>query len=464
MPTSRYIFADLDALNQDVCKYMRAHSTDFSDAELTKHFPISAHKLTKFLSDGANEYFNGSYYYLKLKDVEAFRAAGWEMRPKSASKYRTLGHLPKPNGDAKEAKTLVLVAGKLAGSVLLGVDKYFEAGWSVQCYCFRDRDSKVFDRLMLEHPTQFKCIYLNNSVRTLIKEISGDYEMMFTARDVPREAAVKSTPMNYKLSDLYEYIHELQVKVLAMEADSEAQRTKQHDDLHLQLQQQQAEFAYLLSKQDEDLQKGLREHRKTATVLRKQHEQVIEERVKVSANEVATALANLGELSERVKHDVAEYQRARLDEELARWRRDNLVNNTNVDGQDESDNSSLFDAVDFVLKQNGVHTGIKNWKAALVVLVIHKITAWLSSASFGTDLSHGQILFLDVTTAEVDQKLIPRRSRQYSQEELALPFPLDPYKLTELLSSPGGEMKVFRGTYYNLSMRDVISFRAADWD
>lgn len=129
----------------------------------------------------------------------------------------------------------MLVAGKLAGSVLLGVDKYFEAGWRVHCYCFRDRDSKVFDRLMLEHPTQFKCFYLNTSARNLIKEISGDYEMMFTARDTRAVDAVKSIPMKYKISDLYEYIHELQVKVLEMETDSEAQRTKQHDALHSKL-------------------------------------------------------------------------------------------------------------------------------------------------------------------------------------------------------------------------------------
>ncbi|OWY96478.1 hypothetical protein PHMEG_00033245, partial [Phytophthora megakarya] len=180
-----YIFADLDALNQDMCKYMRAHSKEFSDAELTKHFPISAYKLTKFLShpDKATKYFQGSYYYLKLKDVEAFRAVGWEMRPKSASKYRTLGHLPKPGEHENKAKTLVLVAGKLAGSVLHGVDKYFEAGWCVHCYCFRDRDAKVYDRLVSEYPSQFKCVYLNNSVRNLVKEISGDYDMMFTARD-----------------------------------------------------------------------------------------------------------------------------------------------------------------------------------------------------------------------------------------------------------------------------------------
>ncbi|ETN15874.1 hypothetical protein PPTG_06150 [Phytophthora nicotianae INRA-310] len=385
MPT-RYIYADLDALNQDVCKYMRAHAKDFSDAELTKHFPISAYKLTKCLSSDESTYFNGSYYYLKLKDVEAFRAVGWTMRPKSASKYRTLGHLPKPKRNPDNTETLVLVAGKLAGSILLGVDKYFEAGWSVHCYCFRDRDSKVFDRLVLEHPTQFKCIYLNNSVRNLIKDISGDYEMMFTARDTPRDEVVKSIPANYKISDLYEYIHELQVKILAMEADSEAQRTKQHDDLHYKLQQQQEAFAYQLSKHDEDFQERLREHHKAATFHRKQHEKVIEERVEICTNEVATALSNLGELSERVKHDVEEYQRARLDEELAHWRRDNLVSNTNVDDQDKADHSSLLDAVDFVLKQNGVHTGLKNWKAALVVLVIHKITAWLSSASLGTDL------------------------------------------------------------------------------
>ncbi|KAL3664823.1 hypothetical protein V7S43_010003 [Phytophthora oleae] len=397
MPSARYIFADLDALNQDVCKYMRAHKQEFSDAELTKHFPISAHKLTKFLSrpNEAVKYFHGSYYYLKLKDVEAFRAAGWEMRPKSESKYRTLGNLPKPKrnleGDDTEAKTLVLVAGKLAGTVLLGVDKYFEAGWCVHCYCFRDRASEAFDRLALEHAAHFKCIYLNDSVRSLVKEISGDYEMMFTARDTvpPVGDKTKSIPMTYKLSSLYEYIHELQMKVLAMETDSEAQRTQQHDDLHHQLQQQQEAFAYQLSKQDEDFQKRLREHRKAATFLRKHHEQVIEEKVTVCTKEVESALSSLGELSERVKHDVEEYQRDRLDEELAHWRRSmvgNVENNASPSDQDKPDYSTLQDVIDFALKQNGVATGIKNWRTAIAVLVIHKITAWLSSASIGTDL------------------------------------------------------------------------------
>ncbi|KAK1946703.1 hypothetical protein P3T76_002255 [Phytophthora citrophthora] len=399
MLSTRYIFADLDALNQDVCKYMKAHKNEFSDAELTKHFPISAHKLTKFLShsDEAVKHFHGSYYYLKLKDVEAFRTAGWEMRPKSESKYRTLGNLPRPKRNLDEedtygAKTLVLVAGKLAGSVLLGVEKYFEAGWCVHCYCFRDRDSETFDRLALEHATHFKCIYLNDSVRSLVKEISGDYDMMFTARDTVPVGETKSIPMTYKLSSLYEYIHELQMKVLAMETDSEAQRTRQHDNLHRQLQQQQEAFAYQLSKQDEDFQKRLKEHRKTATSLRKHHEQVIEEKVNICTKEVESALSSLGELSERVKHDVEEYQRGRLDEELALWRRNMLVNTSKVESkssvssQEKSDYSTLLDAIDLALKQNGVATGTKNWRTVLAVLVIHKITAWLSSASIGTDL------------------------------------------------------------------------------
>lgn len=392
MPPTRYIFADLDALNQDVCKYMRANKKEFSDAELTKRFPISAYKLTKFLSysDEAVKYFNGSYFYLKLKDVEAFRAVGWEMRPKSESKYRTLGNLPKPKRILEDDKTLVLVAGKLAGSVLLGVEKYFEAGWCVHCYCFRDRHSETFDRLALEHATHFKCIYLNDSVRSLVKEISGDNDMMFTARDtVPDGDTSKSIPMTYKLSSLYEYIHELQMKVLAMEADSEAQRTQQHDNLHRQLQQQQEAFAYQLSKHDEDFQKRLKEHRKVATSLRKHHQQVIEERVSVCTKEVKSALSSLGELSERVKHDVEKYQRDRLDEELALWRRNMAVDTGKVESkssEDKTDYSTLLDAIDFALKQNGAATGIKNWRAALAVLVIHKITAWLSSANIGTDL------------------------------------------------------------------------------
>eukprot|EP00644_Phytophthora_capsici_P011340 jgi/Phyca11/7342/fgenesh1_pm.PHYCAscaffold_18_\ len=361
MPPTRYIFADLDALNQDVCKYMRANKKEFSDAELTKRFPISAYKLTKFLSYSDEAYFNGSYFYLKLKDVEAFRAVGWEMRPKSESKYRTLGNLPKPKRILEDdgAKTLVLVAGKLAGSVLLGVEKYFEAGW----------------------------------FRSLVKEISGDNDMMFTARDtVPDGDTSKSIPMTYKLSSLYEYIHELQMKVLAMEADSEAQRTQQHDNLHRQLQQQQEAFAYQLSKHDEDFQKRLKEHRKVATSLRKHHQQVIEERVSVCTKEIKSALSSLGELSERVKHDVEKYQRDRLDEELALWRRNMAVDTgkveskSSVNSQDKTDYSTLLDAIDFALKQNGVATGIKNWRAALAVLVIHKITAWLSSANIGTDL------------------------------------------------------------------------------
>ncbi|KAF4150619.1 hypothetical protein GN958_ATG00149 [Phytophthora infestans] len=189
--------------------------------------------------------------------------------------------------------------------------------------------------------------------------------------------------MKYKISDLYEYIHELQVKVLEMETDSEAQRTKQHDTLHSKLQRQQEAFAYQLSKHDEEFQKHLKEYQKTATIHRKQHEQVIEERVKSCTNEVESALSNLGELSERVKQDVEEYQRARLDEELAHWRRDNV---TNSNGQGTLDQSSLLDAIDFVFKENGVPSGIKNWKAAVMVLVLHKITAWLSSASFGADV------------------------------------------------------------------------------
>ncbi|KAG7381812.1 hypothetical protein PHYPSEUDO_005639 [Phytophthora pseudosyringae] len=499
MPPTRYIFADLDALNQDVCKYMRAHSNEFSDAELTKHFPISAHKLTKLLSrpDDATKYLHGSYYYLKFKDVEAFRAAGWAMRPKSESKYRTLGHLPKPkrnpegDGEQDESKTLVLVAGKLAGSVLFGVDKYFEAGWCVQCYCFRDSDSKMYDRLASEHPDHFKCIYLNNSVRSLIKEISGDYEMMFTARDAPRTVmvgdATKSDPTNHKLSSLYEHIHELQVKVLAMEADSEAQRTKEHDDVHHQLQRQQEAFAHQLRQQDEDFQKRLREHRKTATFLRKHHEQVVEERVKVCADEVATALSNLGELSERVKQDVDEYQRARLEEELARWRRDAVSDFTgkpSSSGQEDKEvHSTLLDAVDFVLKQNGVQTGIKNWKVALAVLAIHKITAWLSSDSFVSrlvpvprelfDSNHFpfrnnavkplRLADLDALNEDVRAHMEACR-RQFPRDVLARQFPLDPFKLTELLSSPSGEMKVFRGTYYKLAVGDVNDFRDAGWD
>ncbi|KAJ8554603.1 hypothetical protein ON010_g9880 [Phytophthora cinnamomi] len=333
MPSTRYIYADLDALNQDVCAYMRAHSKEFSHAELSKYSPISAYKLTELLSHpaGATKYFNGSYYYLKLKDVEAFRAAGWDMRPKSASKHRTLGHLPKPKrgDDADESKTLVLVAGKLAASVVHGVDKYFEAGWRVQCYCFRDRDSKVYDRLAAEHPSHFQCTYLDNSVRSLIKEISGDYEMMFTARTASHELpggdtlkASPGDPPSNNFTSLYEHIHELQEKVLAMEADSENRRTRQHDEMLYQLQQQKEAFEYQLSKQDDEFQKRLREHRKATTFLRKRHEQLVDERVGVCSNELAAALSNLGELSERVKHDVCEYQRARLDEELTRWRQE----------------------------------------------------------------------------------------------------------------------------------------------
>lgn len=400
MPSTRYIYADLDALNQDVCAYMRSHSKEFSYAELSKHSPISAHKLTELLSHpaGMTKYFHGSYYHLKLKDVEAFRAVGWDMRPKSASKHRTLGHLPKPkrDDDMEEFKTLVLVAGKVAGSVLHGVDKYFDAGWRVHCYCLRDRDAKVYDRLAAEYPSYFQCTYLDNSVKSLIKEISGDYEMMVTARaassvDTRELHALKTSsgdaPLD--LSSLYEHIHELQEKVFAMEVDSENQRNRQHDEIILQLQQQKEAFEYQLSKHEKEFQSRLKEHRKTSSSLRKRHEELVEKRMEVCSSEVAAVLSNIEELPERVRQDVYKYQRTRLDNELARWRQETATNNAHIltdNDQDYRVNSTLLDAVDVLLKQNGVQTGIKKWRAALVVLLIHKVTAWLSTASYGMNL------------------------------------------------------------------------------
>ncbi|GMF20431.1 unnamed protein product [Phytophthora lilii] len=409
MPATRYIFADLDTLNQDVCTYMRAHSKEFSEAELAKHSPISAQKLTELLSrsDGATKYFHGSYYYLKLKDVEAFRAAGWDMRPKSESKYRTLGHLPKPKHtpegeNSKDTlKTLVLVAGKLAASVLHRVKTYFDAGWCVHCYCFKDRDDKVYERLASENPSRFQCIYLDDSVRKLLKEMAADKDTLLTTRDLPRTDyrrhpalgdMVKvpgSSTSNHKLAMLYQHIHALQSKVLEMETESAANQSRQHKDLLIQLQLQKIAFEHQLAKQDEEFQKRLREHRKAVAFMRKRHEQYVEERVEVYSNDVASALTNLGELSERVKRDVCEYQRARLDEELKRWRHETTgyyVYKPNTNNQEEPVNSTLLDAVDTVLRQNGVPTGIKNWRVALMVLVIHKVTAWLSSASFGMAL------------------------------------------------------------------------------
>ncbi|KAE8997120.1 hypothetical protein PR003_g22056 [Phytophthora rubi] len=400
MPSTWHIYADLDALNQDVCAYMGSHPKEFSYAELSKHSPISAHKLTELLSQptGATKYFHGSYYHLKLKNVEAFRAAGWDMRPKSASKHRTLGHLPKPkrDDDTEELKTLVLVAGKVAGSVLHGVDKYFDAGWRVHCYCLRDRDAKVYDRLAAEYPSYFQCTYLNNSVKSLIKEISGDYEMMVTARAASSvdtrelhalETSSGDAPLD--LSSLYEHIHELQGKVLAMEADSENQRNKQHDEMMYQLQQQKEAFEHQLSKHDEEFQNRLREHRKATSSLRKRHEELVEKRMEVCSSEVAAVLSTIEELLEHVKQDVYDYQRTRLDNELAGWRQETFTNNAHVltdNDQDYRVNSTLLDAVDVLLKQNGVQTGIKKWRAALVVLLILKVTAWLSSATYGMNL------------------------------------------------------------------------------
>jgi hypothetical protein len=391
MAPARFIFADLDALNQDVSTYMRAHATEFSDAELMKRSPISARRLTKLLSQpsGVATHFRGSYYYLKLKDVEAFRAAGWEVRPKSAAKNRTLGCLPKPtrypeDDEEVPSKTLVLVAGRLTRSVLYGVDKYFEAGWCVQCYCFRDRDAKVYDRLASEHPKHFKRFDLDSAVKRLIKDISSN-EVTYAAPSAsPRAHAQHSTPSSHKLPGLYECIHELQEKVLAMEAKSAAQRIKELDDLHDQLQQQQEAFARRLVKQDENFRGRLQEQQEE----HKRHEWLVEQRVDVCATEVAAALSSLGELSERVKQDIRAYERARLDEELAHWRHgttQSAVRTTIVTRHDSAMNASLLEAIDLVLKQNGVDNGVANWRAALVMLVAHKVTAWSSTANYAAD-------------------------------------------------------------------------------
>ncbi|EGZ10644.1 hypothetical protein PHYSODRAFT_518367 [Phytophthora sojae] len=366
MPSTRYIYADLDALNQDVCAYMRSHSKDFSSAELSKHSPISAYKLTELL-------------------------------PKSASKHRTLGHLPKPkrSDTTDEMKTLVLVAGKLAVSVLHGVDKYFEAGWRVQCYCFRDRDAKVYDLLAAENPSHFQCTYVDSLVRGLIKEISGDYEMMVTAKAASRhefpvgdamKTSIEDTRLNCNLPSLYEHIHELQEKVFAMEVDSENQRYRQHEEMMLQLQQQKEAFEYQLHHQDEEFQTRLSEHLKSTTFLHQRHEQLVDKHMKACSSEVAAALSSIEELSECVKQDMYEYQRSRLDKELTRWRRETATTYDYVTKDNDQVNSTLLDAVDDLLKQNEVQSGIKNWRAALVVLIIHKVTAWLSTSSFGVDL------------------------------------------------------------------------------
>ncbi|GMF21892.1 unnamed protein product [Phytophthora fragariaefolia] len=408
MPSTRYIYADLDALNQDVCTYMRAHSKEFSGAALSEHYPISAYKLTELLSQpgGVTKYFHGSYYHLKLQDVEAFRASGWQMRAKSASKYRTLGDLPKPrciptDDDTGESKTLVLVAGKLAASVLHGVDRYFDAGWRVQCYCLRDKDAKVYNQLAADRPSHFQYTYLDSSVQRLIKDISADYDKMLPAKAAFREDAAKffsgasthpsesAVQLNYNLSSLYKHIYQLQEKRIGMEVDSEDQRTRQIDAMMHRIQHQKDVFEFQLSNQGEELKERLMGHRNTTTLLHHRHELFLDEYMKNGSTDVETALSHTGELSEQVKQDILyEYRRTRINKEFTRWRKgisNKCIPTAKINDQVTYASSTCLDIVDIFLKQNGIQSGITNWRSTLVVLIIHKATAWLSSASYGKD-------------------------------------------------------------------------------
>lgn len=167
---------------------------------MAQEFPIDAHKLTELLSHphGEPNFFRGTHYKLPAEDIKSFPDAGWDVRAKSAPEHRTLENLLKRNlaDDTNGAlgigkKTMVLVGGEPTDTVLNRVEIYFEAGWSVQLYCFRDKGSEVSDSLRLKHGSSFQNLFLGGLAKNILKgETQGSVTL---AGDSATRALVDTT-------------------------------------------------------------------------------------------------------------------------------------------------------------------------------------------------------------------------------------------------------------------------------
>ncbi|KAG6968389.1 hypothetical protein JG688_00005840 [Phytophthora aleatoria] len=169
MPLSRYVFADLNALNDDVRAHMQGRSRQYSQEELALPFPLDPYKLTELLSSPGGE----MKVFLLQPEYERrdLLSSCWlGFTTKEYPRTYSLENLLKRNlaEDANGVlgagkKTLVLVGGELTSSILDRVKLYFTAGWSVQFYCFRERGSEVSDRLHAKYPRHFQSVYLGEN-------------------------------------------------------------------------------------------------------------------------------------------------------------------------------------------------------------------------------------------------------------------------------------------------------------
>ncbi|KAK1946704.1 hypothetical protein P3T76_002256 [Phytophthora citrophthora] len=170
MSSNRYVLVDLDGLNRDVREYMQTRKNEFSTEELAEQWPLDPVKLTRFLSvsDGMRSLLGGICNGLMDEDVEAFRAAGWDLQAKG--RLRDLLYRLLTGDEDGEANMMILLGAELTESMLKYVRKYLEAGWRVQIYTFRSKGRKEVERLRSESPDMFHGVFLDRFVNFLLKD------------------------------------------------------------------------------------------------------------------------------------------------------------------------------------------------------------------------------------------------------------------------------------------------------